>query len=37
MKKTPSAFKLCGELKEKNEQVTTDAVVLYSGQVLIKF
>jgi hypothetical protein len=33
MKKTPSAFKLCGELKAKNEQVTKDAVVLYSGIV----
>ena len=31
MKKTPSAFKLCGDLKAKNEQVTKDAVVLYSG------
>ncbi|XP_028396629.1 putative L-aspartate dehydrogenase [Dendronephthya gigantea] len=33
MKKTPSAFKLCGELKEKNEKVTKDPVVLYSGPV----
>lgn len=34
MKKIPSSFKLSGELKAKNERVTNDAVVLFSGSLL---
>eukprot|EP00794_Sanderia_malayensis_P014325 gene14325-15815_t len=33
MKKHPSAFKLCGELIEKNNQVMNDPVILYEGPV----
>lgn len=33
MKKHPTAFKLCGDLIEKNKQVSDKAVVLYDGPV----
>ena len=34
MKKHPSAFKLTGELIQKNKEVKDEAVVLYDGMSL---
>ena len=35
MKKHPTAFKLCGDLIEKNKQVSDKAVVLYDGKIFM--